>query len=102
MDDGIRDLCFFMRKLLEKNDWSPALGDGLLEAYGSIRPISARSFVELYYRLAYPEKFWKIANFYYNSGKAWIPERNQEKLEILAAQEKAKQEFLEKVFRTLS
>lgn len=102
MDNTVRDLCLFMRKLLEKSDWSPALGDGLLEAYNSIRPLSARSFVELYYRLAYPEKFWKIANFYYNSGKAWIPERNQEKLELLATQEKAKQDFLEKVFRTLS
>lgn len=101
MDNEVRDLCLFMRKLLEKSDWSVKLGDGLLNAYNSIRPLSARSFVELYYRLAYPEKFWKIANFYYNSGKAWIPERNREKLELLSAREKAKQAFLEKIFRTL-
>lgn len=102
MDNPVRDLCLFMRKLLEKSNWSEKLGDGLLDAYNSVRPLSARSFVELYYRLAYPEKFWKIVNFYYNSGKAWIPERNREKLSVLSGQEKEKQAFLDAVFRTIS
>ncbi len=101
MDNPIRDLYLFMRKLLEKSDWSEKLGNDLLDAYNSVRPLSARSFVELYYRLAYPEKFWKIVNFYYNSGKAWIPEKNREKLEILAGQEKEKQIFLDTIFRTV-
>ena len=55
--------------------------------------------MQLYYRFAYPEKFWKIVNFYYNSGKAWIPGRNMEKLEKLFAQDKEKQDFLEAIFR---
>ncbi|MBQ9136577.1 MAG: CotS family spore coat protein [Lachnospiraceae bacterium] len=101
MDNPIRDLYLFMRKLLEKSNWSEKLGSDLLDAYNNVRPLSARSFVELYYRLAYPEKFWKIVNFYYNSGKAWIPEKNREKLEILAGQEKEKQTFLDTVFRTI-
>ena len=102
MDNPIRDLCLFMRKLLEKSNWSRKLGESLLDAYNGIRPLSARSFVELYYRLAYPEKFWKIVNFYFNSGKAWIPDKNREKLEILSGQEKEKQIFLETLFRTIS
>ena len=40
-------------------------------------------------------------NFYYYSGKAWIPGRNQEKLEKLVSQEKEKQHFLEEVFRSV-
>lgn len=98
-DDPIRDLYLLLRKLLEKGNWSVPLGTELLEAYGRERPISARSWIDLYYRLAYPEKFWKIANFYYNSGKAWIPGKNQEKLERVMEQEKEKQRFLEEVFR---
>lgn len=101
MDNPVRDLCYFMRKLLEKGNWSVHLGDALLEAYNSVNPLSARFFVELYYRLAYPEKFWKIVNFYFNSGKAWIPERNGQKLELLCALEKNKQTFLDSVFRTM-
>lgn len=101
-DDPIRDLYLLLRKLLEKSNWSVALGKELLEAYERERSISAMSRIDLYYRLAYPEKFWKIVNFYYNSGKAWIPERNREKLEKLMVQEKEKQNFLEEVFRKVT
>lgn len=101
MDNPVRDLCYFMRKLLEKGNWSVQTGDALLEAYNSVNPLSARFFVELYYRLAYPEKFWKIVNFYFNSGKAWIPERNSQKLEQLCVLEKEKQIFLDNIFRTV-
>lgn len=102
LDNPIRDLYLLLRKLLEKSNWSVPLGTELLEAYDSVMPISAYSRLDLYYRLAYPEKFWKIVNFYFNSGKAWIPERNQEKLEKLLAQEKEKQHFLDVVFREVN
>jgi len=98
-DDPVRDLHLLLRKLLEKSNWSIPLGEKLLREYERIRPLSAMSFIDLRHRLQYPEKFWKIANFYYNSGKAWIPGRNMEKLEKLMSQEKQKQEFLETVFQ---
>lgn len=102
MDDPVRDLCLFLRKLLEKNGWSQRWGESLLDTYSSVRPLPARSHVELYYRLAYPEKFWKIVNFYYNSRKVWIPARNGDKLQLVVEQEKEKQAFLDAVFRTVS
>lgn len=100
-DNPVRDLCLLMRKLLEKGNWSVSLGAELLEAYEKERPLSAHSRIDLYCRLAYPEKFWKIVNFYYNSGKAWIPRKNQEKLEKVIAQEKEKAHFLDEVFRNV-
>jgi len=101
-DDPIRDLYLLLRKLLEKSNWSVELGKELLATYEQERPISAISRIDLYYRLSYPEKFWKIANFYYNSGKAWIPDRNREKLQKVISQEKEKQYFLEQVFQNIS
>ena len=101
-DSPIRDLYLLMRKLLEKSNWSIPLGKELLEAYEAEKEVTAINRIDLYYRLAYPEKFWKIVNFYFNSGKAWIPGRNQEKLEKLMAQEKEKHRFLEEVFRNVS
>lgn len=100
-DRPVRDLYLLLRKLLEKSNWLPAMGSELLQAYEKERPLTAEDRIDLYYRLAYPEKFWKIANFYYNSGKAWIPGKNQEKLEKLIAQEKEKQRFLDEVFRDI-
>lgn len=98
-DSPVRDLYHLLRKLLEKGGWSVSLGQELLATYEKEKPLSAVNRIDLYYRLAYPEKFWKIANFYYNSGKAWIPGRNQEKLDKLVEQEKEKQHFLDELFR---
>lgn len=98
-DYPVRDLYLFLRKLLEKNNWSQTLGDMLLESYNRERPLTDKDYSQLYYRFAYPEKFWKIVNFYYNTGKAWIPDRNMEKIEKLFAQEREKQLFLESILR---
>jgi len=98
LDDQVRDLYLFLRKALEKNNWSKELGKRMLHAYQEVRPLPARSYINLYYRLAYPEKFWKIANFYINSGKAWIPKKNTEKLTKIIEQENAKSIFLEEAF----
>lgn len=98
-DSPMRDLYHLLRKLLEKSGWSIALGKELLAAYEQEKPLSAMDRIDLYYRFFYPEKFWKIANFYYNSGKAWIPDRNREKLEKVMEQEKEKQNFLDEIFR---
>lgn len=99
LDQPVRDLYLFMRKILEKSNWSKTMGERLLKAYDKVRPISAGSWITLCYRFAYPEKFWKIANFYYNSGKAWIPGKNMEKLQKVLQQEKEKQKFLDEVLR---
>lgn len=94
-DQPIRDLYLFMRKLLEKNNWSKEIGEVLLKAYESERVLGLSERISLIYRFAYPEKFWKIVNFYYNSGKAWIPGKNMEKLQKVLEQEKEKEIFLE-------
>ena len=94
-DSPARDIYLFMRKLLEKNDWNKETGFWLLSAYEKENELKPRDYAQLYYRMSYPEKFWKIVNFYYNSGKAWIPGKNLEKLIKVNAQEVQKTEFLE-------
>ena len=93
-DGPVRDLYLLLRKLLEKSEWDAEWGRVLLAAYESVRPLKPYERQDLFYRLSYPEKLWKIVNFYYNSGKAWIPEKNQEKLDRLLEQEAARKKFL--------
>ncbi len=95
-DSPVRDLYLFMRKLLEKTGWEETAGFELMKAYETIRELTWQEKQQLYFRMAYPEKFWKIVNFYYNSGKSWIPGKNLEKLKRVTELEKYKQEFLEK------
>lgn len=74
------DLYQFMRKILEKHRWNRELGDMMLRSYESAKPLSDSEILNLKLQLSYPWKFWKLANFYTNSNKVWISQKNTEKL----------------------
>lgn len=88
------DLGNFMRKIMEKHNWNMGLGMDMLSAYQQRRGFTVQEMKQLYIRLAYPEKFWKIANHYFNSSKAWVCGRNVEKLEKIIQQNEARENFL--------
>ena len=98
----VSDLANFMRKMLEKNNWNTELGMDLIHAYDRVRKLSAGELQCLYLYMAYPEKFWKIANHYYNAHKAWISGRNIEKLDKLISQESSREQFLKLLFNFTS
>ncbi len=92
------DLYYFLRKILEKYNWKQRMCDGILNAYAKVNPLDERKMEYLAMRLIYPEKFWKTANAYYCMNKAWISERNAQKLEICIRQHEKKKKLLEDVF----
>ena len=96
-----RDLYLFMRKLLEKNNWNLEAGREILGLYEKEREISCAERISMIYRFAYPEKFWKIANFYFNSKKSFMPEKNTEKLEKLLEQDRDREAFIREVLRSI-
>lgn len=97
-EDPISDLAKFMRKVLEKNRWEKKLGMDMLLTYQGVKPLSNREQEQLYLRLAYPEKFWKIANHYNNSKKAWVSGRDIDKLQSLKSVEAGRKEFLDMLY----
>lgn len=90
----ITDLSKFLRKILEKNDWNRKLGMDLIQEYCRVHPLTVQDLRGLYYRLAYPEKFWKIANRYSGSSKAWDSGQNYEKLQREIRQNRVRSQFL--------
>lgn len=90
----IFDLYQFVRKVMEKNDWDILYGSNMIESYDKIKPISKEELEILYVLLLYPEKFWKITNFYYNGKKAWVSGRNIQKLVSIGEQNIKKEMFL--------
>lgn len=98
----ISDLSNFLRKMMEKNDWDRDLGSAILHAYNEVRTIKKEEYRQLYILLLFPEKFWKIANHYYNSHKAWLSGRDIEKLDKMMAQEEARERFLENLFSIIA
>ena len=74
------DLYRFMRKILEKYNWDVRFGKEMLKAYHEIKPVSREEWINLKIRFSYPEKYWKLANYYYTHRKTWISVKNTEKL----------------------
>lgn len=80
------DLYRFMRKILEKHGWDSRLAEKMLDAYSAERPVSSDELDYLKIRFIYPDKYWKLANYYYSHNKAWISEKNTEKMKTLIRQ----------------
>lgn len=97
-DVQVEDLYYFLRKVMEKYGWKERLGDSMLNAYSAIRPLSMQEMEYLKIRLVYPEKFWKLANSYYHSNKAWVSVKNMEKLNTAIRQTKEKERFIDNIF----
>ncbi len=93
-DAQVSDLSNFLRKCLEKHEWSETLGLEMLREYSRVHALNGADWVELYGRMSYPEKFWKIANRYYYSNKVLDSGKDCEKLKKELRQNEARKNFL--------
>ena len=84
--------------MMEKQDWNETFGNAMLEAYEGIKPLTKRERKWMKVMLFYPEKFWKVANQYYNNRKSWIPEKNMQKLIQTMEQAEKKEECIRSLF----
>ena len=98
VDIRLVDLYGFMRKLMEKYDWDIKLGYLMLREYDRVNTLSSQDIKILGAMFAYPEKFWKILNYYFNNNKAWIPGRSMEKLRTVVNQNRMRREFVRTLY----
>jgi CotS family spore coat protein len=99
-NEPVVDLANFVRKMMEKNQWDVALGEGLFYAYDRVHALTDEQWQLLYDILLFPQKFWKVSNHYYNSHKAWVSERDILKFQQISAAERKRAAFLQS-FRNL-
>ncbi len=90
-----KDFYRLFRKIMEKNQWNPSLGRRLIEAYRKEQDVASEEMKLFYLRLCFPEKYWKIMNYYMNSRKSYISERNVEKCKNQVRMEELRITFLE-------
>jgi spore coat protein I len=100
--EQMEDLYHFMRKAMEKHNWSDRLGMAMIDCYQEKMPMTRNDRLRLYYLFLYPEKYWKQLNYYNNGNKAWMPDRNLDKLENLEIQEENRSGFLRKMKMQIS
>lgn len=90
------DLYYFLRKVLEKNNYCFSFCDTLLSGYDKEFPLSENDLRCLYGLLLFPEKFWKISNQYMGHKKHWVSPRYIDKLEEFVLSKDLRAFFLEK------
>lgn len=91
----LNDLYQFSRKVMEKNAFDFSLLEEIFQSYEEWIPLQEDDYRYIYILFSYPEKFWKIANGYYNTNKAFLSPKYLEKLETVILQEQAKQKLLD-------
>lgn len=97
-DVQVTDLYQYLRKIMEKHNWDVRLGSQILSAYDREKPLGRSEWKNLYIRLLYPWKFWKLVNFYAGNNKVWISGKNMEKLGQIVEQRENWQNFIKKLF----
>lgn len=94
----LNDLYQFTRKAMEKNHYDLDLLEQLLLSYDQVIPLTKEAYRYIYILFSYPEKFWKIANGYYNGNKAFLSPKYIEKLKTVICQEEEKGNMLTEYF----
>lgn len=95
----IVDLYTFMRKIMEKYNYDMQLGYLLIDEYDRENTMDSEQLELLGIMFSYPEKFWKLLNYYFNSNKAWISSRNMEKLMLVIRQNNQRRTFLNSILQ---
>ena len=90
----LTDLYHFLRKAVEKNNYSFHIVQYILNCYSAVCPLSVRDIEYIYILYSYPEKFYKISNQYMNAPKNWISPKMMEKLNKVIADEDQKKDIL--------
>ncbi|MCM1158239.1 MAG: hypothetical protein NC300_09365 [Bacteroidales bacterium] len=91
----LNDLYQFARKAMEKNHFDFTLLEDIFRVYAERISLTGEDYHYMYILFSYPEKFWKIANSYYNTNKAFLSPKYVEKLETVILQETEKGKLLE-------
>lgn len=67
----VYDLATLMVKALKRVDWSIEKANLIIDNYNAVKPISVDELKVLKALLAFPQRFWRIANRYYYKEPGW-------------------------------
>ncbi|MCX7772759.1 MAG: CotS family spore coat protein [Clostridia bacterium] len=82
----VYDLVNLLRRKMRKCNWNPTKATLLLEAYSEFEPITKDENVVMKAMLLFPQKFWRVANRYYNSRRSWAQKNFTGMLEEVVAE----------------
>lgn len=92
----VYDLANFIRRKMRKCNWGIREVKIILDKYCSIENLSKDEFEVLEIILQFPQKFWRVANKYYNSKRSWTEKSYLSKLQEVIDEIEYHRQFIEK------
>ena len=67
----VYDIANFIRRKMRKCSWDVKEAWNIIDNYSKVENITGDDFEVLKIMLKYPQKFWRVANKYYNTRRSW-------------------------------
>ena len=92
----IYDLANFLRRKMRKCKWDHDEAKIILDKYRSVNDLNKSEFEVLKTILQFPQKFWRVANKYYNSKRSWSEKSYLSKLQEVIDEMEYHKKFIDK------
>lgn len=94
-DLKVYDIANFIRRRMRKCNWDIGEAKVIADIYRNIGNLTPEDFYVMKLILQFPQKFWRVANRYYNSRRSWAERVLTEKLEEVIDEIEPHKRFLE-------
>jgi len=94
-DLKVYDLANLIRRRMRKCNWDIEEAKVITDEYRKIERLSPEDFYVMKVILQFPQKFWRVANRYYNSRRSWTERILIEKLKEAVDEIESHKKFLE-------
>jgi CotS family spore coat protein len=91
----VYDIANFLRRKMRKCNWDIQEGKLILEKYLMIENLSKDEIFVMKLMLQFPQKFWRVANRYYNNKRSWAEKAFYSKLEEAIGEIRYHEKFME-------
>ncbi|MCR4436492.1 MAG: CotS family spore coat protein [Clostridiales bacterium] len=95
----VYDLANLIRRKMRKCNWDIGEAKTIINEYRSIEPISQDEFYIMKLILQFPQKFWRVANKYYNSKHSWSEKSYLTKMQEVIMEVEYHKNFIEQFER---
>lgn len=92
----VYDIANLLRRKMRKCDWDPREAEVILREYQSVEKLTEVELQIMKLILQFPQKFWRVANKFYNSKRSWSEKSYAAKLQEVVDELEPHKKFMEK------
>lgn len=93
----VYDIANLLRRKMRKCNWDISEAAVILNEYRALEPVSDDEFKIMKIMLQFPQKFWRVANKYYNSRRSWSEKSYVSKLQEVIDEVKYHKGFMQQL-----